>query len=188
MKKVWGWYVTEKSKLPKQIHKRLGPIKLDDPNPLALGSIYSWMKSLENSLLIPAPSTSHAGQETARQQSGISQNTMTVNYHHRGVPLEASLHRAVNKLAARISDRPEERKLVENMFTEAHKFIDGRQCEVADELLAWRDAQVARWEKVLKERELAEVVNGVTPPDNSSSSECIAAQKQTKQQRARTVG
>jgi hypothetical protein len=52
---------------------------------------------------------------------------------------------------------PENRRFVENKLTEAHKFIEQRQKMVAEKLWGWREREVARWESVLKERELGEI-------------------------------
>ncbi|PVH70441.1 hypothetical protein DL98DRAFT_521619 [Cadophora sp. DSE1049] len=67
--------------------------------------------------------------------------------HHRGVASGGELHNMLNKWAAEIYVNQEDRRLVEEMFDAAHEFIEERQREVADEILAWRDATVEGWGK-----------------------------------------
>lgn len=74
----------------------------------------------------------------------------------------------LEKKAAELLDKPKTRKFIEDKLREAHELIEERQHEVAEELLAWRDRHVARWEKVLKERALPQETSQVTTAEGST--------------------
>lgn len=162
MEAIRNWFdlhFTNNSKLPQRVKdkiKRNGPEVFDNQNP------YSWMRSLENTLL---PSD-----KSHRRHSGLSQNTMATNDHYRGGgPSGPSLSQVIKRKAAQRANNPEDRKIVEEKLTEAHKFIEERQAMVAEELLAWRDRQVGRWESVLKETETSADHNGAPGAGEISS-------------------
>jgi hypothetical protein len=147
-------YLANNTKLPQQVketvQEKWGSTYGDD-NP------YSWMKSLQTSLL---PSD-----KGMRSNSGISQSSnSTKNHDHYrgGHPTGPGLLKFIQKTAAaHIVDRSENRKVVEEMLTGAHKFIELRQHTVAEKILAWRDNQVGSWRDVLGERYPAQTPNGV---------------------------
>jgi hypothetical protein len=69
--------------------------------------------------------------------------------------------------AVQISSKKE--KSIEHMFDQAHAFIEDRQHEVANELMAWRNEKVAEWKKKLEEVALGGMTNGVPLPRSGAA-------------------
>lgn len=175
MEKIKEWFAenftNNSKKLPKQIRNLLSsPIEFDDQNP------YEWMQSLQKKLLPPMPSNAHSSPKTTKRQSMTSQNTITsktaetaeIAGHHRGRPSGLSFHQVLEKKAAEMLDKPETRIFIEDKLREAHKLIEERQNKVAEELLAWRHSHVARWKKVLDEKQPPQETSQVTTAEGST--------------------
>jgi hypothetical protein len=87
--------------------------------------------------------------------------------HNRGVFQSITLSATLRNCAVRISSEREKSK--EHMFDQAHAFIEGRQHEVANELMDWRNTEVAEWKKTLEEVPLSGMTNGVPPPRSGAA-------------------
>src|SRR5436190_20851723 len=123
MNEVINWfyrYAKRKPKLIKQIEKQVqssstkqidkqpqsSPTKQHDPNRLPRGSIYSWIKSLQNSLLGTTSATGHADQ---RDSQHSNQSDQPATDHYRGV-LQTAKDSMFYKLAVRISGTEEDKE------------------------------------------------------------------------------
>lgn len=162
MKEIRGWFhvnFTNDPELPlqvKDIIREHSSDTFDDQNP------YAWMISLED-LLLPGREVDSGPGGPTRRHSGMSHiTTAPKNHNYRGGnPRRPKISKMLNRWAARISDRPEDKRYIEGKLAKAHRFIVKRQDKVAEELLAWRDGQVALWSSLLEERYPKEMVNGV---------------------------
>jgi len=156
MKEIKDWFnfhFANDPKLPQQVKGMLqqhSPNEFDDQNP------YSWMRSLENTLL--------PNHQPPRRHTGISQTPAAQrghNHNRGGDPPRPKISKVFNRLAVKISDPPENKKFIMQKLQEAHEFIEKRQNKVAEKLLAWREGQVARWTYVLEERYPSNILNGM---------------------------
>ena len=158
---------TNNPKVPKKVTSKLqkSEHKFEIPNLLPPDSIYSWMNRLQTTLLGPArhtpnPKSAQTPNPTVNKgHSGMSQSNRPNGLHSSRPPLDKRLR----STAVEMSHSSESTKFVEEKLTIGHKFIEGRQKEVALELLAWRDKQVARWE-----RELAGTANETIPQSTAT--------------------
>jgi hypothetical protein len=159
MKEIRDWfdsYQANKSKLPqkvKDIIQEKYREEFDDKSP------YSWMRSLQNTLL---PSDRLPRHDSALSQQSAAPAKIHNHYHNRGGnPTGGGVLKFVQKKVIKWSDHPEIKKAVEEMLTEAHNHIEKRQNTVAEKLWVWRDEQVKNWEAVLEERYPNQIPNGV---------------------------
>jgi len=125
-------------------------------------AIYAWIKSVETGCLGTRSSAdqNRVQPRIASNTSEKSQKTSKANskQHHRGGPsiTGSSFRRFVYEKASQVPE--EESKCVENMLSEADAFIQNRQRQLVEEVLKWRAAQVAEWERLLEGTNLVDNV------------------------------
>ncbi|KAH7419433.1 hypothetical protein BKA64DRAFT_751899 [Cadophora sp. MPI-SDFR-AT-0126] len=128
-------------------------------------TIYAWIKSVERGC---------GGSRSSADQNGLHPRVATnasegsqkkskgkSHQHHRGGPSKkgSGLRKYLDQLASKVPE--EELKYAEDMLSEANKFIQSRQQYLVDEMLSWRAAQVADWERILEGTELVDEFQGL---------------------------
>jgi hypothetical protein len=135
--------------MSRELTLRERPPDIDEEHQGKRGNLVA---SRVNSSHVIAPKAAHAPRRKSRGPA-------------RAVPELKSAGSWWFKTADTISRKPEDQAFVVSLLKDAHNFIEQRQEDITEELMEWRNAQVAGWEQVLAE--MGEKTNRNAEPNDA---------------------